>query len=70
MCTIYDEIEKIGVEKGREEGRKEGIEEGKQSIIFDMFKENKITSEYAAKKLQLEESEFLRLKDEYFKTKK
>ena len=48
----------LGIEKGRAAGREEGIEQGRISVIVNLVKEEIITKEMGAQKLNLSEQEF------------
>ena len=48
----------LGIEKGRAAGREEGIEQGRISVIVNLVKEEIITKEMGAQKLNLSEKEF------------
>ena len=50
-----------GMQKGIQQGMQQGIQQGMQRLLIDLYKQNMISREYAANKLNMTVEEFLML---------
>ena len=55
MCNLSDRIEQIGIQKGIELG----IEQGTLKTLYDLYRDNVISLQEAARRVSLTEEEFL-----------
>lgn len=55
MCNLSDRIEQIGIQKGIEQG----IEQGTLKTLFELYQDNIISLQEAARRISLTEEEFM-----------
>ena len=58
---IFMDGKEVGIAEGKAAGKAEGFIIGMQELLIELYSKNMITKEYAAKKLNVTEEEFLKL---------
>ena len=59
MCNLSDRIEQIGIQKGIERGIEQGIEQGILKTLLELYQDNLINLQEAARRASLSEKDFL-----------
>ena len=65
MCNVAQALEEKGIEKGIKQGIEKGIEKGKFITLYNLYKDEILSLETAAKKASMTADEFLAIAEKY-----
>ena len=68
MEKVSEESAKAWMEEGRQQGLQQGMQQGKRELLVALYKDNMITAEESARRLNIPVEEFLKIVEENSET--